>query len=103
MWDQALEHVVSAAFAPGRPQPRLARALADRGADACNRATDEPLGRCMNYATETLSLAVAAADLQELAPLKKQIKMAAAIPPVVAAALPSVEKARDPVRALRRL
>lgn len=66
------------------------RALADAGAMACNRleATDEPKGRCLNYAASTLSTALECLALPMGAPLKKQVilcaKLAASIPAVLA-------------------
>lgn len=53
-WERGLEAVCRGS---------TARALSDRGAVACNRlaTTDEPLGRCMNYSTQTLCAALEAA------------------------------------------
>src|SRR5258706_7434833 len=59
LWREGLEYVTTTAFdEPARSDAAgsLARELSDRGAMACNwlQSTDEPLGRCMNYATLTL-------------------------------------------------
>jgi hypothetical protein len=77
LWSRGLEHVVGAAFsaADADAAAKLRRALSDRGAIASNAlaATDVPLGRCMNYATQTLARAIDATCLDDGAPIKKAI------------------------------
>ena len=66
LWADNLAFVVSAAFADRVEASNglsRQRAISSCGAMACNRlrATDEPLGRCMSYATSTLATAIEAA------------------------------------------
>ncbi len=106
-WSSGLRHVITAAFEPTTTTAagtRLARELSDRGAMACNAlaTTDEPLGRCYNYATQTLVTAVEACGVEALPSLKKAIittaKCSAAIPAVLAhAGRVRVPKGADPV------
>lgn len=108
LWNEALDVVVGAAF-DGPPRAnaktmRLARELSNRGATACNRlaATDNPLGRCRNYATSTLANAVKASTLEALPELKKaaieSAKLSASIAGVLAhAGRIKVPRGQDPV------
>jgi hypothetical protein len=72
-WKRGLDAVCRAGV--GAKPRALARALSDRGAMACNRLarTDEPLGECMNYATETLCSALEATLLAERKPRRKAV------------------------------
>ncbi len=81
LWRDNLAFVVAAALAPPTKVKDVAareRALGDCGASACNRLmrTDEPLGRCMNYAMGTLATAVEATSLDERAARKLVIDAA---------------------------
>ena len=73
-WKDTLAGVVAAAFALPAKHAST-RTLSDWGASACNRlkATNEPLGRCMNYATQTLVTAVEATSLAERPALVKAV------------------------------
>jgi hypothetical protein len=92
LWSLGLEHVVASAFseAEAGAASTLRRGLSDRGASACNAlaSTDEPLGRCTNYATQTLARAIDATCLGVGAPMKKAIvetaKLSASIAGVLA-------------------
>jgi hypothetical protein len=107
LWLDGFEHVASTAFempARSNPATTLARALSNRGAEACNRLapTDEPLGRCMNYATQTLAAAVRAAGLEAGPVLKKAVidsaKLSASVAGVLAhAGRVRVATGNDPV------
>lgn len=107
LWHEGLAHVVAAAFnepAPSKPAAILARELSNRGATVCNllAATDEPLGRCMNYAASTLAAAVAATSLDAGPTLKKAVidsaKLSASIAGVLAhAGRVRVPSGKDPV------
>jgi hypothetical protein len=68
---------------------RVARAIGDLGATACNRldGTDEPLGRCMNYATSTLATGVEATTLPLGPALKKEVILAAKLSASIGAVL----------------
>lgn len=70
-WKRGLEAVCRG----GGASSDLGRALSDRGAVACNRlaATDEPLGRCMNYSTQTLCAALEAAGSADRATRCKRV------------------------------
>jgi hypothetical protein len=91
LWSRGLEHVVASAFAATESGAAddLRRDLSDRGAAACNAltATDEPLGRCMNYATQALVRAIDATHLDGQAPLKKAIIEAAKLSTAIAGVL----------------
>lgn len=107
LWHEGLTHVAAAAFndpAPSKPAAILARELSNRGAAACNllTATDEPLGRCMNYAASTLAVAVEATSLDAGPTLKRAViasaKMSASIAGVLAhAGRVRVATGEDPV------
>jgi len=91
-WSDALEHIASAAFAEpsGAAATELARELMSRGARAEDQlaSTDEPLGRCMNYATSALASGVKATALEAGAALDKVViesaKMSGSIAGVLA-------------------
>lgn len=91
-WSDGLAFVVDAACAePTDPQGTLVRArgIRDLGARACNRleATDEPLGRCMNYAMGALAEAIEATTLPLGPVLKKAVIEAAKQSASIAAVL----------------
>lgn len=92
LWSRGLEHVVGSAFyeADSGAGASLRRQLSDEGASACNTmsSVDEALGRCMNYATQTLARAIDATDLDFGPPMKKVIietaKLSASVAGVLA-------------------
>jgi hypothetical protein len=106
-WHDGLEHVAAAAISkPARSDVArlLGSELSNRGAAACNRlaATDEALGRCMNYAALTLATALDATALDAGPDLKKTVidsaKLSASIAAVLAhAGRVRVRKGEDPV------
>ncbi len=76
LWHEGIDDLTAAAFKkPGRSRRAmtLVRGLSDLGVSACNRlsTTDEPLGRCMNYAILTLTTAIEATD-RDVGPELKQ-------------------------------
>jgi hypothetical protein len=92
-WREALMFVLQGAFADPtdlKAASTHARTISDLGACACNRlaSTDEPLGRCLNYATQTVAAAVEATTLALGPALKKAVilaaKLSASIPGVLA-------------------
>jgi hypothetical protein len=92
-WREGLAFVVDVAWAEPTDEQeslRRARGIRDLGARACNRLepTDEPLGRCMNYAMHTLAESIAATAVPLGPALKKAVidtaKYAASIPAVLA-------------------
>lgn len=93
LWDKGLRFVVDAAngaVVPDAERKKLSRAISDAGAEASYDFTgaDEPIGNCMNYATQTLSAAIDATAVPDGAALKKEIilvaKPAGSIPAVLA-------------------
>lgn len=101
LWHEGLTHVVGAAFnepAPSKPAVILARELSNRGASACNllAATDEPLGRCMNYAAVTLAAAVEATNLDAGPTLKKAVIASAKLSASIAGVLAHAGRVRVP-------
>jgi len=101
LWQDGLEQVASAAFempARSNPATTLARALSNRGAQACHRLapTDEPLGRCMNYATQTFAAAVEASALEAGPALKKAVIDSAKLSASVAGVLAHAGRIRVP-------
>lgn len=93
LWDNGLARIAQAAC--GNPSDelglsQLADALSNHGARAYNdlASTDEALGSCHNYATQTLQRGVEAVATDELKLLKKMIldaaKFSASIPAVLA-------------------
>lgn len=91
LWSRGLEQVMAAAFSEvdDAAVATLRRQVSDCGAVACNRLapTDEPLGRCMNYATQTLARVLEATVLEAATPLKKAIMDAAKLSASIAAVL----------------
>jgi hypothetical protein len=91
LWSRGLEHVVGSAFseADTGAAATLRRDLSDRGALASNAlaTTDEPLGRCMNYATQTLARAIDATRLDGGVLMKKAIIEAAKLSASIAGVL----------------
>jgi len=92
IWGQGLSHVVAAASAdvPLGRRESLRREISDAGALASHalHESDEPLGRCMNHATQTLAAAVESASLGIGDGLKKRVietaKYSASIPAILA-------------------
>jgi hypothetical protein len=93
LWREGIDDLTKAAFKKPERSRRamaLARKLSDLGATACNRliATDEPLGRCMNYAVLTLSTAIDATNLDTGPELKQAVidsaKMSGSIAAILA-------------------
>lgn len=74
-WSDGLEHLARAASGERAGATALARELRSRGARACDQlaASDEPLGRCMNYATSALSAGVEAVALDARPALVKAV------------------------------
>ena len=92
-WRECLAFLVAAAGTTPvarREAVALARPLADLGATACTRleATDEPRGRCLNYAAGVLSTAVEATAQVDRTALVRDVievaKLAGSIPAVLA-------------------
>lgn len=84
-WKRGLDAVCEG----GAASSNLVRALSDRGATACNRlaATDEPLGRCMNYSTQTLCVALEAAGPADRGTRCKRVIAAAKLASSIGAVL----------------
>lgn len=103
-WKRGLAHVCRVASTAPAGDAQLARELQDLGARACNRldATDEPLGRSINYAGLALALALEASALDVGPALTKTVidgaKYAASIAAVLAhAGRVRVAGGKDPV------
>jgi len=106
LWSRGLEHVVASAYSEADPKAAAAlrRELSDRGAVASNNlaTTDETLGRCMNYATQSLARAIDVTCIDEMPAMKKVIietaKLSASIAGVLAhAGRVDVQAGGDPV------
>jgi hypothetical protein len=108
LWSGGLSVLMSAARGEpmsGKKTTSLRRAISDRGAKACNdleSSSEEPLGRCMSYATGTLALAIDAALTPHRAPrvelVQQAAKHAGSIPAVLAhAGRVRARKGEDPV------
>src|ERR1041384_6087854 len=106
LWSRGLEYVLAAAFseADRSAAAPLRRELSDRGALASNQlaTTDAPLGRCMNYATQTLAHVIDVTCIDETPAMKKAIietaKLSGSIAGVLAhAGRVDVEAGADPV------
>lgn len=92
-WRDGVREATRVSFAdpisPAAAQ-NLYRDLVNLGARASNRLTetDEPLGRCMNYAMSTIGAAVELGAMEMGSPLKKAVtavaKLSASIPGVLA-------------------
>lgn len=99
-WNGALQLLAASAF--GQPHASelkvFVRTLNDSGAIACNRLaqTDEPLGRCMNYATTTLALGLEATLLPDGPRFAKAIVDVAKNSASIAAVLAHAGRVRAP-------
>lgn len=114
LWHDGLALVVTSAFGPPMTAKEVAkvvakkeRALSDCGAEACNRleVTDEPLGRCMNYAMSALAAAVEATGCNERSAALKLVIQAAKLSASIAAVWAHAGRARvaggqDPVETI---
>lgn len=102
-WRAGLDLLVASAFrgsgAAGVGEAEsLARAISSHGVHACNRLreSDEPLGRCMNYAGLTLATGLRASVLTEVVASKKAIIEAAKYAGFIPAILAHAGRIRGP-------